>query len=197
MHFYKECQQKHANRLAEAAKVGGNGAVFVQPFFQFPLFDLSKLKLAENPSTLGFLTWQGTQIGRGILPAGNGMVPAENMGLDAGPVVLYSGEKAGNKAVVISPANHFQGSVMYHDGRAWSVGMNGEITSVPAGYAHKTIFVVGDGATNAMDRFGTLMRSAYNTHKADGPDTEITVNWLGYWCANTSRSHSSCVAGSA
>ncbi len=62
--------------------------------------------------------------------------------------------------------------------------MNGEITSVPAGYAHKTIFVVGDGATNAMDRFGTLMRSAYNTHKADGPDTEITVNWLGYWCTH-------------
>ena len=112
MHSSKECQQKRANRLPEAAKVGGNGAVFVQPFFQFPLFDLTKLKLAENPSTLGFLTWQGTQIGRGILPAGNGMVPAENMGLDAGPVVLYSGEKAGNKAVVISPANDFQGSVM-------------------------------------------------------------------------------------
>jgi hypothetical protein len=106
----------------------------------------------------------------------------------------------------------------------WSIGMNGEIQSVPAGYAHKvrrklcrvwqrhcldekrsfaktgsgqasgkccnngarflrllpqTIFVTGDGATNAVDNYGQLMRKAYNTQTMVDPEVELTLNWLG------------------
>ena len=95
--------------------------------------------------------------------------------------MLYSGEKAGNAALVISAANDFEGSVMNNMNGTWSIGMNGEIESVPAGYAHKTVFVLGDGATNAIDKYGQLMRKAYYTEKMLDPKVELTVNWLGYW----------------
>ena len=43
----------------------------------------------------------------------------------------------------------------------------------------QTIFVTGDGATNAIDNYGQLMRKAYNTKTMVDPEVELTLNWLG------------------
>ncbi len=156
----------------------------LHPFFSYPQFDLTKLKLGQNPSKLGTTTWKGTQISRGSIPMANGLLPSEQLGLDTGPLVLFSGETAGNDALIISPANDFKGAVMYNSNISLEIGVNGEITSVPRSYSHKTIFLVGKGVNNCLDRFGQVMRRAYNTNKAVSPDLDLTVNWLGYWTDN-------------
>ena len=38
-------------------------------------------------------------------------------------------------------------------GDDWAIGMSGEITEVPVGFAHETIIVAGTGVTETMDRY--------------------------------------------
>lgn len=186
------CEQTNYTwlRLEEDAKGQGQATADginrtgLHPFFSYPQFDLTKLKLGQSPSTIGSTTWKGTQISRGSIPMANGLLPSEQLGLDTGPLVLFSGETEGNDALIISPANDFKGAVMYNSNTSLEIGVNGEITSVPRSYSHKTILLVGKGVNNCLDRFGQVMRRAYNTRKAVSPDLDLTVNWLGYWTDN-------------
>ena len=72
-----------------------------------------------------------------------------------GPVVVFDGiaNSGANHAIVISPATHFKGATMLRWGDDWAIGMSGEITEVPVGFAHETIIVAGTGVTETMDRY--------------------------------------------
>ena len=106
-----------------------------------------------------------------------------DLGLSSGPVVVYDGLENGgsNHAIVVSPATHFKGATMLRWGDDWTVGMSGEIASVPAGFKHETILVTGKaGVTEAMDYYGQVMREAHEVKKI--PDR--VVERLGYWTDN-------------
>ena len=172
---------------------GQKAATEPYPCLQFPVFNTSHpAGIFANPGRAGFTTREGT-FRHNIASPG---FPKPNvLGLSSGPVVVYDGFENGgsNHALVISPATHFKGATMLRWGDdEWAVGMSGEITEVPVGFTHETIMVVGDaGVTEAMDYFGTLMRTAYKTDKI----YDRVVDKLGYWTdvsAHLSSNEFSC-----
>jgi hypothetical protein len=70
-----------------------------------------------------------------------GAPKATNLGLSAGPVLVFDGLQNGgtNHALLVSPATHFKGATMNRWDADWTVGMSGEITEVPAGFEHETV----------------------------------------------------------
>lgn len=67
----------------------------------------------------------------------------------------------------------------------WSAGLNGLTTSIPAGFAHRTIAVVGCGLHDALRVWGTALRivgGKENSTYAAAPD--VTVDKLSYWTDN-------------
>ena len=95
------------------------------------------------------------------------------IGLQGGPVVLYGGQKYGGAAMVISPASNFKGALGYRTNHSWSHGMSSDIVSVPEGYKHITVVVPGQGVSEAMDRYGGILRRAYSTKHAFEHDPTV------------------------
>jgi hypothetical protein len=167
------------NYTAATVKTSTSANTQVQPFLHFPSFDTSSAETIFP--TGGWLTWQGTQISRGFLPLGSGAPPADKLGLDSGPVVLFDGASTGNSkgdhAMIISPATHFKGAVQFMRDRDWVAGVSGEVTKVPAGFTHETILhATGLGITTTIEEWGFLMREAYNTTKV----ADKLVTHIGY-----------------
>jgi hypothetical protein len=53
---------------------------------------------------------------------------------------------------------------------------------VPRGFVHETILVAGFGVTGTVDRYGTVMRTAFNTSKT----ADVATSHTGYWTDNVS-----------
>ena len=158
------------------------GNTEILPFFHFPSFDTTasdSIWGGTRGNSAGFLTWQGTQISRGFLPLATGPPTSDMLGLDSGPVVLFTAASA--HALVISPASHFKGAVQMRSGENWVAGVSGEVLQVPAGYSHETILhATAKGVTRTLDTWGGMMRRAFNTSKVVDP----IVQTIGYWTDN-------------
>jgi len=169
---------------------GDGGKTLIEPFLAFPSFKADGADAASDDAFsrgAGWVTWQGTQISRGFLPAGGGAPPAEKLGLDSGPVVIVAPETAGGAAVIVAPATHFKGAVQLRSNQAggahdWVVGVSGEVASVPAGFRHETMLFAGAGVTDAVLAWGALMRKAFNTSESKVPD--LVTQKVGYWTDN-------------
>lgn len=162
---------------------GGNGQkakVEPQPFLHFPSFDMPSSELFAEAGRAGFVTWMGTMVNMHGPKAGP--PTADDLGLSSGPVVLFDGFENGgnNDAVVVSPATHFKGATMNVWADEWVVGLSGEITEVPRGFAHETIVHASKGVTATVAGFGALMQAAHGTRKK--PD--VIVERIGYWTDN-------------
>jgi hypothetical protein len=66
------------------------------------------------------------------------------------------------------------------NGGWWQHGISAEIQSLPAGFMHSTILRTGNGITDALQRWGTKMRTAKQTRR--NPD--IALSHLSYWTDN-------------
>lgn len=65
--------------------------------------------------------------------------------------------------------------------RTLRCGLLSTVSNIPAGFTHSTIIVAGDGINNAMNQWGSLMRSVYGTERRA---TDFTVDYLGYYTDN-------------
>eukprot|EP00937_MAST-01D_sp_MAST-1D-sp2_P000149 g149.t1 len=169
------------------------GVTLVEPFLHFPAFKADGPDAASDDvfaRGAGWTTWQGTQISRGFLPAGAGAPPADKLGLDSGPVVVFetqaqdAGQASTYDAAMLAPVSHFKGAVQVRstqDGGAgdWVAGVSGEVQSVPAGYSHATMLFAGRGVTDTVLAWGELMRDAFNTTQDKVED--IVAQKVGYW----------------
>lgn len=97
------------------------------PFLQWPAFNTAHPdSVFASTGRVGFSTWRGT-----FLPQQLGVGPPTvgDMGLTAGPVVVF-GDSPGGAALVVSPASHFKGAVQNRWGDDWVAGVSGEVTEV-------------------------------------------------------------------
>ena len=152
------------------------------PMLSFPAFAWanSSSLLPE----LGLMTIQGDQIG--ITPqtwGSEGQRPA-NVGRAGGPFVLY--EDPRKAAVALCPLTHFSAAVS-HLGTddTWRWGPSAEITSLPAGFTHRTLLVLGpQGATDAWERMGATLKALHpkaTTARVAAQAADLNVNVLSYY----------------
>jgi hypothetical protein len=62
----------------------------------------------------------------------------------------------------------------------WSVGISGEVVSLPKGFTHSTILSASVGVTTGLHQWGRKMQSVYNTTRAD----DVGLSHLSYWTDN-------------
>lgn len=155
----------------------------VAPVIDFPSFDF-----ADNASalpSLGALTIQGDQIGTTPWTWGSeGQLPG-NSGRGGGPFVLFDDPR--NAAVAICPLTHFHTAVSHLDGAksAWRWGPSGELTSLPPGFTHRTLLVLGpQGVTDAFERMGKALQALHPAAAAarrDSQAKDLNLNVLSYY----------------
>ncbi len=99
---------------------------------------------------------------------------------EEGPWILFKG----SRAVVLSPADHFQISSMKvaENGTATS-GINAKIASLPAGFSHGTLLAAGDGVNEAMAAWGAGLQALGGKHAVPN-DMDPVLTKFGYWTDN-------------
>ena len=179
----------------------------VAPFAEFPVFDLSR-GMAANSS---WMTWHGGlqyhDTGKGTVDSGAGLYDTflKNLtGLSGGPMVLFD-ESAGQArpfpTAVVSPMSNIRlGASLVRpaaSGRSgcsrkraasaaaeaclWSHGPSWELTSVPPGFAHRTLLVTGsDGIRPTMASWGEFLLAEFQTTRLPDP----TLDMLGVFTDN-------------
>ena len=65
------------------------------------------------------------------------------------------------------------------DGSTVSAGLSGRLTSLPAGFTHKTLIFVGRGITQTLYEWGLAMQQYYGTHHY--PEQDRFLTHLSYW----------------
>jgi hypothetical protein len=165
------------------------------PACGFPVFVQPPAASAPAAASLGYLTWTGRFFG--ALYAGGGGaaagLAAAAVGAEGGPLVLFDGAPAAGpvrRAAVLSPWGHFKSTQLgpaYGGGGSGAAttaafGINGYVTSLPAGFA-VTAGVVLDagGVTSAVHKWGAALRASVGAPPRL-PDPASTV--LSYWTDN-------------
>ncbi len=99
-----------------------------------------------------------------------------------GPLVLYSDDL---EVIVVSPLDHFFESLVYLEGGAVQLGLEGELEAIPAGLEHRFLWVEGRGLQATLERWGELMREAHGRQRTDRY-ADRGLSHLGYWTDNGS-----------
>lgn len=137
----------------------------VAPGLSFPLFEMPDKTQPNSRADLGWLTITGDQSGRASWGwFEDGETPPQ-AGRGAGPVVLYADPR--QTAVAISPlthvaaaVNHYIGTNQSTEGGLWRWGPSGELNSLPAGFRHRTLLVLGaHGVTDAWSAMGGTLQA--------------------------------------
>eukprot|EP00937_MAST-01D_sp_MAST-1D-sp2_P001458 g1458.t1 len=167
------------------------------PIVSFPSFTGGRLQ------SLRYLTWQSRMVsaeyGRNVTSgsaAGNEpLITGRGLqGLStSGPVVLFDAHDAdaGFASLVVSPLDNFKSAVHYmrrsgaHDsgGAVWEAGVTSELTSLPAGFEHRTLLVAGTGVTATLQRWGRAVLAAHGTDRSL-VQLDRNVQYLSYWTDN-------------
>ena len=130
--FVQEVPHGATNTNASNPKMPKDGSQIEEgaypPSLSFPSFSMTGL-LRE----LGFLTWKGVfaraTYGRDVAGTLAGL--SSN-----GPVVLFNDK---DLALVVSPLDNFKSAVHTYSAGAWETGVSSELTSLPAGFLHRTL----------------------------------------------------------
>jgi hypothetical protein len=98
-----------------------------------------------------------------------------------GPWVLFDKER---KTMVLSPADHFLAAGMTDaPGDADAGGIDPAITSVPAGFRHTTLLVLGTGVRGTLDAWGHTLQ-VLNGKRPVPDDADVLLSKFGYWTDN-------------
>jgi hypothetical protein len=175
----------------------GPTAKTVAPFAEFPSFNLS----ATNAS-LDFMTWRGGlqfhNTAKGTVAHGKGMY-GNNTGLDRGPMVLFKEmqDQAFPTAVLAPMSNIKLGAQLLRSDDGiwpakgcewkpsnqschWSHGPSWELTSVPAGFVHRTLLLTGEGIRPTMQAWGDMLLLAHGTKRL----RDRSLEYLGVFTDN-------------
>lgn len=98
-----------------------------------------------------------------------------------GPWVLFDG---GRRAMVLAPADHFLVAGM-RDGPdgADAGGIDPTIATLPAGFEHGTMLVLGNGIGATLDAWGHALQ-VLNGKKPVPDDADVLLSSFGYWTDN-------------
>ncbi|MFZ0662999.1 MAG: hypothetical protein WAM66_09930 [Acidobacteriaceae bacterium] len=95
-----------------------------------------------------------------------------------GPWVLYNRKR---QTMVLSPADHFLVADMTNGpGGVQAGGIDQKIATLPAGFEHGTLLVLGNGITRALDTWGSALQ-AMNGKRPVPNDADVVLNKFGYW----------------
>jgi len=95
-----------------------------------------------------------------------------------GPWVLYD-EKG--QTMVLSPADHFLVADMTDGPEGVQAGgLDAKIATLPKGFEHGTLLVLGDGVNQTLDAWGGALQ-AMNGKAAIANDADVVLNKFGYW----------------
>ena len=148
----------------------------VAPFAEFPVFDLSRGQAANS----SWFTWHGGlqyyDTTAGTVQGGKGFRFIKNLtGLTYGPVVLFdeSQPNASFPVAVVSPMSNINiGAMNVRNERLWAHGPSWELTSVPAGFTHRTLVITGIAVRPTLHKWGQFMLAAHDTKRL--PDPSLT-----------------------
>ena len=98
-----------------------------------------------------------------------------------GPWVLFD---KGRKTMVLSPADHFLAAGMTDAaGDADAGGIDSTIASLPAGFQHATLLVLGTGVRGTLDAWGHALQ-VLNGKRPVPDDADVLLRKFGYWTDN-------------
>ena len=87
-------------------------------------------------------------------------------------------------AFILSPAANFMTAANTRgtNGQLAS-GISSSITSLPAGFQHRTLLVIEKGINRAFDTWGQALTSLYGKTRPTN-DADVSLNKIGYWTDN-------------
>ncbi len=95
-----------------------------------------------------------------------------------GPWVLFDRQR---QAMVLSPADHFLVADMTNGpGGVQAGGLDAKITTLPKGFEHGTLLVLGKGITSTLDAWGRALQRR-NGKQPVANDADVVLNKFGYW----------------
>lgn len=98
-----------------------------------------------------------------------------------GPWVLF--DRQGN-TMVLAPADHFLAAGMSDaPGRVEAGGIDPTITTLPAGFKHRTLLAMGRGITATLDAWGSALQ-VLNRKKPVSNEADVLLRKFGYWTDN-------------
>ena len=56
-----------------------------------------------------------------------------------------------------------------------------QVTSLPAGFTHRTLALAGEGVTATVAKYGALAMELAGTNRTAAMAKDVVVNYLGYW----------------
>ena len=105
------------------------------------------------------------------------------------PVVLHDAKNLtadpsrGLATLVVAPLDNLKHHGSYRNDTtesSWELGVYSQVTSLPAGFTHRTLMVAGAGVTATMERYGALVQRLAKTNKSEAMSKDRVVNKLGY-----------------
>lgn len=103
---------------------------------------------------------------------------------NATPWLLF--DDRGARAAVLSPASDFFVARMQGGGAAaasLASGLRPELTSVPAGFTHRTLLVLGQGIVPTFLAWGNTLGTLQGRHRP-ASDADPLLKYLSYWTDN-------------
>lgn len=88
-------------------------------------------------------------------------------------------DKQGN-SFVLSPASNFMIATTVKTNGVISSGIDATISTLPAGFVHRTFLVIGQGVNAVFGIWGHAMTSLQGKSRPAN-DSDVTLNKLGYW----------------
>lgn len=84
-------------------------------------------------------------------------------------------------AAVLSPASHFLLARLRGDGTSEATSaLNAGVGSLPAGFTHSTLLVLGTGINTTWSTWGEALAARLGAHRPAN-DADIGLRYLGYW----------------
>jgi hypothetical protein len=98
-----------------------------------------------------------------------------------GPWVLFDKER---RTMVLSPADHFLAAAMSDaPGRVAAGGIDSSIATLPAGFHHATLLVLGRGITRTLNAWGDALQ-VLGGKKPVSSEADVLLRKFGYWTDN-------------
>ncbi|WP_198046969.1 hypothetical protein [Kutzneria sp. 744] len=88
-----------------------------------------------------------------------------------------------NNGFLVSPADNFAVSNMTRGANTVSDGIASGVATLPAGFTHRTILVVGQGVNSTFATWGSALMALGGKHPIPN-DANATLDKLGYWTDN-------------
>ncbi len=95
-------------------------------------------------------------------------------------------DASGNSFILSPAANFMVASLTQPSATSLASGIDSQIPSLPAGFAHSTLLVASTGINHAFDTWGQVLTNLQNKIRPAN-DADPTLARLGYWTDNGAR----------